>query len=340
MLKILFKKKQVAQYISQSTNIFIVLFGLFLIILFMPVGMEIKKQILSMLGVLLSAVIALSSTHIIGNILAGIMIRISKIYKPGDFIELDNIRGRVFNQGLFNTEVQIITRDSVALPNLYLIQHPIRVTRSNGSFISATVSLGYNVSRVRIEKYLMSAAEKTGLGEPFVYVEKLLDHAVEYRVFGFLKETDKLLLQKSELRKMVLDVLHGAGIEIVSPTFMNRKEFPPSKSFIPKGESRKKPDAKKVTNVEKLIFDKANEAGDIEKLKEKHNALLKHKEELEQRMKETDDIVTKKRTKKILRQLDKSIEMLIKEIEKSNKEKKVKGELSILPHKLPLCCIA
>ncbi|MFW5860891.1 MAG: mechanosensitive ion channel domain-containing protein [Spirochaetota bacterium] len=82
-------------------------------VLFLPISHEIRKQILSFIGVLLSAVIALSSTSLIGNAMAGIMLRVSKSYRPGDFIEVGSTRGRVFNQGLFSTEVQIINRDTV-----------------------------------------------------------------------------------------------------------------------------------------------------------------------------------------------------------------------------------
>ncbi len=324
-VRTLFRKKQAAPYYSQLTSLLVVLFGLFLVILFLPISDEMKKQILSLLGLLLSAVIALSSTSLIGNAMAGIMLRISKSYRPGDFIEVEDTRGRVFNQGLFSTEVQIITRDTVSYPNLYLIQRPIRVTRSDGSFISARVSLGYDVSRVRIEESLVKAAGEAGLEEPFVYVEKLLDHAVEYRVYGLLKETARMLTFRSELRKKVIDALHREGIEIVSPGFVNRREYKKSTAIIPKDVNRQVDEAKPETNVEELAFDRAEEAESIEKLKERYNELVKDKDDLAEKIKEEDDKETKKAMADEMESLEKRIDNLRAYIEQRQKEKNDKG---------------
>ncbi|MDA3831821.1 MAG: mechanosensitive ion channel, partial [Spirochaetales bacterium] len=294
VFKTLFRKKQAEPYYSQVATLLIVLFGLLLVVLFLPISNEIKKQILSLIGVLLTAVIALSSTSLISNAMAGIMLRVSKSYRPGDFIEVESTRGRVFNQGLFSTEVQIITRDTVSIPNMYLIQHPVRVTRSDGSFISAAVSLGYEVSRMKIEESLLKAAKKAGLEDSFVYVEKLMDHAVEYRVFGLLKETSRMLTLRSDLRKTLLDVLHQDEIEIVSPSFVNRREYDEQKSFIPQTIQQKSEELSSKSTVEELAFDKAEEAESIEKFKEDYNDLLKKEEELSEKMKEENDKERKK----------------------------------------------
>ena len=321
IFKTLFKKKQAEPYYSQVATLLVVLFGLFLVVLFLPISNEMKKQILSLIGVLLSAVIALSSTSLIGNAMAGIMLRVSKSYRPGDFIEVESTRGRVFNQGLFSTEIQIITRDTVSFPNMYLIQHPIRVTRSDGSFISAAVSLGYDVSRMKIEESLLKAAEKAGLEDPFVYVEKLMDHAVEYRVFGLLKETARMLTLRSDLRKTLLDVLHQDGIEIVSPSFMNRREYDEHKSFIPPVIQQESEEISTESNVEELAFDKAEEAESIEKLKENYNDLLRKKEELSEKIKEDSDKERKKEMEDEIQRIEKRSEALTKYIEKRQKEK-------------------
>ncbi len=325
IVRILLRKKQAAPYYSQLTSLLAALFGIFLVILFLPISDEMKKQILSLLGVLLSAVIALSSTSLIGNIMAGIMLRVSKSYRPGDFIEVEETRGRVFNQGLFSTDVQIITRDTVSFPNLYLIQRPIRVTRSGGSFISASVSLAYDVSRVKIEECLMAAAAEAGLEEPFVYVENLLDHAVKYRVFGLLKETARMLSLRSDLRKKVLDVLHREGIEIVSPSFVNRRLFDEEKAVIPKTVQRETEEITTETKVEELAFDRAEEAESIEKLKERYNDLIRNKDELAEKIKEESDKETKKTMAEEMESLEKRIENLRAYIEKRQREKNDKG---------------
>lgn len=321
VFKIIFRKKQAEPYYNQLASLLIVNFGMFLLVLFLPISNDMKKQILSIIGLLLSAVVALSSTSLIGNAMAGIMLRISKSYRPGDFIEVENTRGRVYNHGLFSTEVQIITRDTVSFPNMYLIQHPIRVTRADGSFISTSVSLGYDVPRHKVEETLIKAAEKTELEEPFVYIEELFDHAVEYRVFGLLKETEKMLSLKSELRKNLLDVLHRNNIEIVSPSFMTRREVEKDKSFIPPVSDEQPAPKKKGAEVEDIAFDKAEEAENIEKLKEKYEKLISEKEELSEKLKEENDKEKKEEIKNRTVHLEKKAEVLSEQIEKKQKEK-------------------
>ena len=69
---------------------------------------------------------------------------------------------------------------------------------------------------------LLDGAAEAGLAEPFVQIKTLLDHAVSYRVSGFLEDVRSLVSKRTELNGAVLDSLHAAGLEIVSPSFINR----------------------------------------------------------------------------------------------------------------------
>ena len=63
----------------------------------------------------------------------------------------------------------------------------------------------------------------------------------------------------------MLDSLHAAGIEIVSPNFMNTRAISDDRLFVPK-PSRKVAPAK-VTQAEELAFDKAEEAASAEEIR-------------------------------------------------------------------------
>lgn len=278
-------------YKRQIATSLIVLAGLFAFIVLLPLDPDVRGQILSVLGVLLSAVIALSSTSLVGNALAGIMMRLQKSYRPGDFIEVDNLIGRVSDLGLFHTEVQLITRDIVALPNLYLSQRPVHVTRSSGTFVSALVSLGYDVPSSRAEEALREAVEAAGLDEGFVLVDELHDHAIAYQVFGLLGDTNELLTARSRLRRSIIATLHANGIQIVSPGFVNRVEYPTDHRFIPEQaepEQEVREEAESTEKVEAIAFDKAEEAESIERLYALRDKLAHEREELDSTMKEAD----------------------------------------------------
>ncbi|MBW1832418.1 MAG: mechanosensitive ion channel, partial [Deltaproteobacteria bacterium] len=123
---------------------------LVMVILQLPIGEAERGQLLSLLGLLVTAAIALSSTTLIGNAMAGLMLRSIRNFRPGDFIVVDGHRGRVSELGLLRTEIQTERRNLTTLPNLYLITNPVTVVRPSGTFISATVSLGYDVPREKI----------------------------------------------------------------------------------------------------------------------------------------------------------------------------------------------
>lgn len=254
---------------------------------------ETRGQLLRLLGIALTAVIALSSTSFLSNIMAGFMIRSLHNFKPGDFVHVGNEFGRVTAQGLFHTEIQTEDRDLVTLPNLYLSANPTRVVRASGTIVSATVSLGYDVDHLQARKSLLEAAENTHLDEPFVQVLSLGDFSVTYRVAGFLQDVSRLLTTRSLLRESMLDALHAADIEIVSPTFMNQRRIDAAKT-IPEANlnddsetsGENGPPAKAP---ESMMFDKADQAASIEQLRREIDESVNEIQSLKAHAKSAED---------------------------------------------------
>ena len=191
--------------------------GILSVILALPMDPDQKGQITSLIGIVLSAVLGLSSTTFIGNALAGISLKLRNSFKPGDFIEVDDIFGRVTEQGLFHTEIQTADRDLTSLPNMTLATNSVKVTRQSGTIISVECSLGYDVNRLKIEEALLKAGNDCGLIEPFVHILTLGDFSIVYRVHGLLENVKSIVSARSRLTGHVIDALHDAGIEIVSP---------------------------------------------------------------------------------------------------------------------------
>ncbi|GAB4343882.1 MAG: mechanosensitive ion channel [Calditrichia bacterium] len=253
--------------------------GVIAIVLTLPIVESSKNQIISLLGVLLSGTIALSSTTIVSNAMAGIMLRITRPFRIGDFIRTADLFGRVSERGLLDTEIQTEYRELVSVPNTQLITNPVTVIRSSGTIISASLSLGYDIHHSTIEQLLIKAATEVGLQDAFVQIIDLGDFSVTYRVNGLLLEPKNMITTKSNLFRSILDTLHGNDIEIVSPNFMNQRLLDKERKILaaPQRKSAKK---KKETQAEEIVFDKAEQAeqlegavetlkNDIESLKEK-----------------------------------------------------------------------
>jgi small-conductance mechanosensitive channel len=314
------KKSNSWPYQRQLVTIFLVLVGFFLGIGLLPIPHESKNQLLSVMGLVLTAIIALSSTTLVGNTMAGIMLRLMHEFRAGDFIEVDGQEGRVTDLGIFHTEIQLITRDVVSLPNLLLVQKPVKVTRNKGTLIHAMVTLGFSINHREAEAILKTAAESCSLTESFVFVEALLDHAVRYKLYGYLEESQDKYTMTSELHKAVLDAFHSKNVEIASPSLVDRREYPLDFHYIPKG-TRTGKEKGKAPVIEKVAFDKAEEAKDIEQLKQTQEELVQVLVE----KKETGEVTSKKKKEAIVEKIDKiKEEITVKEKEKV--EKKNKGE--------------
>jgi small-conductance mechanosensitive channel len=268
----------------------LVVIGIVLIFIVIPVGPETKSGLFTLFGLLVTAVIALSSTTFVANAMGGWMLRAVRSFRPGDFVRVGEHFGRVTARGLFHTEIQIEDRDLTTLPNLYLVSHPVTVVRASGTIVSATVSLGYDNPHSVIEPLLIAAAKRAKLEDPFMQIRELGDFSVTYRVAGFLPEVKQLLTARSNLRAMMLDTLHDAKVEIVSPTYMyQRQTGGEARSLPPKTRSYWQSAAVAEDKIpEELIFDKAEQAEKLHKLGDMREKLAADLKELESRLKKAE----------------------------------------------------
>ena len=153
---------------------------------------------------------------------------------------------------------------------------------------------------------MLKAAQQCKLADPFVFIEAFLDHAIRYRLYGMLDQSAERLSKTSELYKAVLDVFVEEGIEIASPSLMDRREYEPTTRHLPPESTRLK--KKKIpTVVEDLVFDKAEEAQSIEDLKQAQAKLTQALEKSSKQGKET---------------IEKKIQAIGEEIEKREEKRK------------------
>jgi len=255
------------QFRFQLIMLALTLAGGLAVIIALPIDDVLRGQLLSLIGILLSAAIALSSTTFIGNILAGIMLKVVRSARPGDFVTIGDLTGRVTEMDLLHTQVQTEFRDLVTVPNLYMVTQPLHVVRASGTIIHAEVSLGYDVHHGRVSDVLLAAAATAGLKDAFVQVRELGDFSVSYRVAGLLEDVQSLISARSNLRRAVLDALHAADVEIVSPNFMNTRALGEERRFVPAPAPSLRSRRVAETRAEEVAFDVAEEAASVEELR-------------------------------------------------------------------------
>lgn len=266
----------------QLAMLLCIVIALVVIILALPVSESSRNQVLALLGIVLSGLIAFSSASIVANLMAGLVIRLNRPFRTGDYIICEHISGRVTEKGILDTEIQTEQRTLFSVANSFLINHPVEVVRSSGILISAELSLGYDVHHSVITEHLIDAATETGLTDAFTNVTQLNDFSVSYKVYGFLSDTKSMLSTRSKLLRKILDTLHQNDIEILSPNFIAQRPTNAEAKYIAKPIGILKQAETNETVQEDIAFDKAEQAEKSEqKLANAQAKLVKLKEQLQ-----------------------------------------------------------
>ncbi len=287
------------RFYRQALLLFLNIVLAVLVVLALPVGDETKSRILALLGILGSAAVAFSSSTFVGNAMAGLMLRVVKGFRPGDFLMVEAHIGRVTEIGLLHVQIQTPYRNLETLPNQYLIGRPVTVVQGSGTFVHADISLGYDVPHWRVEELLVQSAADAGLEDAFVMICELGDYAVVYRVAGLLRDVRELIEARSDLKKHMLDVLHHGGVEIVSPPFLNLRQPPAEHRFIPATPS---PTAEDHDDIpDEIMFDKAERAAARDVLCQELRDLEERLKALKHRTKHKDETIAQRIQREITR---------------------------------------
>lgn len=234
--------------------------GLLAILVVIPISEATRGQLITLIGIIISASIALSSSTIVSNAMAGVMVRVvGRRLNIGDFVIADGHMGRITELGLLSVQIQTRDRNLTWIPNQWIIERPATLIRPSGTIISTQVALSYREDRSKVEPLLVEATARAGLENGFAYVQELGSHAVTYTVRGLLTDTSQLLQSRARLRAAVLDTLHGADIEIVSPVFeIGRQQAADMVVMPPRGVESQ--GASDQSPPEHMMFDRAQAA--------------------------------------------------------------------------------
>ena len=263
---------------------------------FPGLGETVKEDIFKITGLAVSVVLALSSTTMVSNIMAGLMLRAVRDYRGGDWLRVGDQFGQVTHRGLFHVAIETEDGDSASLPNLFLASQPVKVVdKKKGTIISTELSLSYGLRAEHVMPLLKSAATAAGLDNGFVYVRTLGDHSVTYQVAGRLNDVEQLLTARSRLREQVLTVLHGAGIEIASPVLMDQRRLPDGAQIAPSEHHSASASGQRSTEepdsppAEAVIFPEGKKAGEVEDLRDEYKELTESIKTLEKELSQAEE---------------------------------------------------
>jgi hypothetical protein len=143
---------------------------------------------------------------------------------------------------------------------------------------------------------------------------KLGDFSITYRVAGLLTEVKSLLSTRSKLQAKMADQLHQSGIEIVSPNFMNQRILEAERLFIPKTPPSARVADEHKELPETVVFDKADEAESLEKLRERQAELRAEIDQAKSDLSEAADDLSREKMRIRVESLETGLARLIEYI--------------------------
>lgn len=185
------------------------------------------------------ALVTLGSTAAIGNMVSGVILTYTRAFRIGDRVQIGDAVGDVLAKSLFVTRLRTIKNEEITVPNGLVLGGQV-VNYSNAAkrrelVLTTEVGIGYDVHWRTVEALLREAAVKTpGIlpePEPYIWPKKLGDFAVLYELHACTDRADKMARTYAALRRNTLDVLHNAGVEIMTPDVQALRDA--SRSSVP-----------------------------------------------------------------------------------------------------------
>ena len=190
---------------------------LFVLMALQNLGVELLPLIAG-LGVV-GAGVALALQGVLGNLVAGLTIIITRPFRVGEYIDIHNEEGRVEAITLFSTKLSHPDRSIVVIPNRKIVGE---ILHNYGTLrqLNLTVGVAYDTDMARalqaIDEVLKANPRVLRDPEPVVRVTALADFSVNIAVRPWAQVTEAGIAA-SELNRAILERFRAVGIQIPFP---------------------------------------------------------------------------------------------------------------------------
>ena len=214
-----------ADWAMPTHTILRVLLYSFMLVMIWPLLPNSDSEIFQGVSVFIAAIVSLGSTSVVGNVMAGLVMTYMRPFRVGDIIRFGETEGEVIEKTMLVTRIRTRKNEIVTIPNSNMMSSDTSNFTSSaqryGIIVHTKITIGYDEPHEKIEALLLEAADRTdGIKKhpkPFVRITALDDFYVEYEINGCTERAKTLSAVYSALHQNILDTLHGAGVEIMSP---------------------------------------------------------------------------------------------------------------------------
>jgi small conductance mechanosensitive channel len=172
-----------------------------------------------------ATVIGFAAMNTLGNLIAGIIVIVSRPFRVGDRILFKDKISDVVDINLIYTVLEDIDGVKISIPNQKLLKEEIQnFGRHKILRREIFVTPGFEVDPRLVEKALIEAAEKfTNIlkyPEPRVDLYDFLDFAVKYRLIVYINNSKIIPKFDYDLKKAVFYSCQDYNIDISTPTII------------------------------------------------------------------------------------------------------------------------
>ena len=212
----------------------------FMFIMIWPLLPNSQSDIFKGVSVFVGLVISLGSTTVIGNLMAGMVLTYMRSFRVGDQVKLKDIMGVVVEKTPFVTRIRTRQNEIISLPNATVmssetVNYSMSIEHRHSVIVTADVVVGYEVDKKFVQELLVEAAlNAKGIlahPKPVVFIPKLDDFYCCYQVNAHTREVKTLARITSELNEQIINKMHEAGIELLSPHYYAQRDG--SESALP-----------------------------------------------------------------------------------------------------------
>ena len=210
---------------STAMNIAALLKYLMFLIILTVIFMQFAESlglVTALITVMGGTVIGFASMSTIGNMIAGIIIMISRPFSVGDRIIFNDQIADIIEIKLIYTIMITLDKIQISVPNQQLMNSDI-IDLGKDKTIRRHVSItpSFKEDRIKVEKALLEVPEIVpqvlNEPEPYVWITEFQNYAVQYTLYVFISDIKNLPYIDSELHKAVLDVCNKHDIDIRTP---------------------------------------------------------------------------------------------------------------------------
>ncbi len=113
------------EFISEVIKYFIYLIGIILALVELGLATEVMEAILLFILIMISIFIILAFKDFIPNIMAGFFLHQRGTIKPGDYIRISSVEGKVVEIDFMETRIKVKNGDLMIVPNSVLIKNQV-----------------------------------------------------------------------------------------------------------------------------------------------------------------------------------------------------------------------